>query len=99
MPRTTTEPKAQVVTFRIDPALKADLSQLAQRESKPVGEVLRDLIRERVERQRRRDFEAEAHRQSLVIAAAARDPESDEAATLRELDALFDELAEAEDRE
>lgn len=99
MPRTTTEPKAQVVTFRIDSALKADLSQLAARESKPVGEVLRDLIRERVEWQRRRDFEAEAHRQSLVIAAAARDPDSDEAATLRELDALFDELAEAEDRE
>lgn len=99
MPRTTTEPKVQVVTFRIDPALKADLSQLAERESKPVGELLRDLIRERVERQRRRDFEAEAHRQSLVIAAAARDPDSDEAATLRELDALFDELAEAEDRE
>lgn len=92
MPRTTTEPKAQVVTFRIDPALKADLSKLAERESKPVGELLRDLIRERVERTRRRDFEAEAHRQSLVIAAAARDPNSDEAAMLRELDALFDGL-------
>ncbi|MGH9382503.1 MAG: ribbon-helix-helix protein, CopG family [Thermoanaerobaculia bacterium] len=99
MPRTTAPAKPHVVTFRIDPRMKADLEELAERESRPVGEVLRELVREHVDRQRRREFEAEAHRQSLELAAAARDPDSDEAAMLRQLDVLFDELAAAEDRE
>lgn len=99
MPRTTTEPKAHVMTFRIDPALKSDLSELARQESKPVGELLRELVREHVERHHRREFEAEAHRQSLEIAAAARDPNSDETTILRELEGFFDELAASEDEE
>jgi len=39
-------------------------------------------------------FEAEARRQSLEAAAAAQDPESDEAAMLRWLDAQLAELAD-----
>jgi hypothetical protein len=58
------------------------------------------LVRERVEQQRRREFEAEARRQSRLVAAAAQDPDSDEAAVMRELEANFDEFArELEDRE
>jgi hypothetical protein len=49
--------------------------------------------KQRVEEQRRREFEAEARRQSREAAAAARNPESDEAQTMRELDALLDESA------
>lgn len=98
MSRTTTESKAHVMTFRIDPALKADLSELARQESKPVGELLRELVRERVERQRRREFGAEAHGQSLEI-AAAHDPNSDETTMLRELEGLFDDLTASEDEE
>lgn len=96
MPQTS----AETVTFRIDPALKAALAELAEAESKPVGALLRELVRERVEQQRRRAFEAEARRQSRLIAAAARDPDSDEAAVMRELEASFDEFArELDDRE
>ena len=91
---------AETLTFRIDPALKAALAELAQAEAMPVGALLRKLVRERVEQKRRCEFEAEARRQSRLIAAAARDPDSDEAAVMRELEANFDELArELEDRE
>lgn len=83
MPRTTREAKAETVTFRIDPALKVGLAEVAEQEAKPVGELLRELVRERIERQRRRAFEAEARRQSAIIAAAAADPDSDEAELMR----------------
>jgi len=93
MPRVTPEPKGETVTFRIAPALKAALAAIAEQERRPVGELLREMIRERVEQNRRREFEAEARRQSLLLAEAARDPNSDEAAIMRELDANFDEFA------
>lgn len=44
-------------------------------------------------RNRRPEFGAEAHRQSHLIAEAARDPASDEALIMLELDANFDDLA------
>jgi hypothetical protein len=96
MPRTTTEPKADSLTFRIPPALKADLAAIAEKEAKPLGELLRELIRDRIEQERRREFEAEARRQCLLINAAAQDPNSDEAAVMRELEANFDEFAREE---
>ena len=100
MASTHTSPKAETVTFRIDPELKAALAEIAQRESKPVGELLRELVRERVEQKRRRAFETEARRQSRLITAAAQDPGNDEAAVMRELEANFDEFAhELEDLE
>jgi hypothetical protein len=83
------EIKTETVTFRIDPALKDEFAEIAEAEAKPVGELLRELVRERVKQQRRRAFEAEARRQSLKIAAAAQDPNSDEAAVLREMEAHF----------
>ena len=94
MPRTTPALKAETLTFRIEPALKAALIKIASEERRPVGDLLRDLVRARVERRRRRAFEAEAHRQSQELAAAAQDPQSDEAAMLRWLDATLLELAD-----
>lgn len=91
MARTTTDHKAEIMTFRVPAELKAAFADIAREESKPVGELLRELIRERIEQRKRREFEAEARRQCLEIAAAARDPNSDEAVVMRELDALFDE--------
>ena len=91
MTRTSAEPNADIITFRIPPALKAAFAEIARQEAKPVGELLRELIRERVKQKERREFEAEARRECLEINAAARDPNSDEAAVMRELDALFDE--------
>ena len=83
-----------MVTVRLDPALKADLADVAKQESKALGELLREPIREHVARKKRQDFEAEAHRQSLEAAAVARDPDSDEAQVMRELEADLEELAD-----
>lgn len=91
MPRATQHPKAETFNFRIDPALKTAFTQATEAEDKPAAQVLRDFMRAYVERQRRKAFEAEARRQSLAIAERARDPQSDEARSLMELDALFDE--------
>jgi len=93
MARTSTDHKADIITFRIPPALKAALTEVAEQESKPVGELLRELVRDRVAQKERREFEAEARRQSMIIASAAEDPDSDEAVVMRELDANFDEFA------
>jgi hypothetical protein len=90
----TTESKVEMVTVRLDPALKADFAELARRESKAMGELLRELIRDHVARTKRQEFEAEAHRQSLEAAAAARDPKSDEARVMRELDLELGEIAD-----
>jgi Arc/MetJ family transcription regulator len=93
MSRTGTAVKAEILTFRIDASLKREVSRIARTERKPVGELLRELVQERVDRKRRLAFEAEARRQSLLLAAAAQDPNSDEAAVMRELDANFEEFA------
>lgn len=94
MPRSTPVPEADTVTFRVDPALKAELIRLAHQNDKSVGEFLRGLARNRVEQERRREFEAEAHRQSLAIAERARDPSTDEYAIMREMEAELADLAD-----
>jgi hypothetical protein len=81
--------KTETVTFRIEAALKDELAVIAETERKPVGELLRDLVRDHIKRRKRREFEAEARRQSLLIAERAKDPNSDEAQVMRELDAHF----------
>jgi hypothetical protein len=86
--------KVETVTFRIDSALKTAFAQIAAEEAKPVGELLRELVRDRVERKARREFEAEARRQSLEAAAAALDPRGEEAAVLRELEAELEEFSD-----
>jgi hypothetical protein len=92
MPHPIHKSKAETLTFRIEPALKQALSKVADEEHKPVGQLLRELVRERIERRRRRAFESEARRQSAEAAAAA--PNGDEAAMLRWLDASVDTLVD-----
>jgi hypothetical protein len=93
MARTSQEPKHEIVTFRIAPALKAAFAKIAQQERKPLGELLREMVRERVEQKHRREFETEARRQSLAAAALAENPDSDEAAVMRELEEELKEFA------
>ena len=87
-------PNAETVTFRIDSVLKTAFAKIAAEESKPVGELLRELVRERVEQKARREFESDAQRQSLEAAATARDPRSDEAAVMREMEAELEEFSD-----
>jgi hypothetical protein len=87
------ETKTETVTFRIEAALKGEFAEIAEAEHKPVGELLRELVRDHIKQKKRREFEAEARRQSRLIAEAAKDPNSDEAQVMRELDAHFEEFA------
>lgn len=73
------------------PALKAAFTQAAESEDRPAAQLLRDFMRAYVEGQKRKVFEGEARRQSLAVAKRARNPESDEATSLKELDILFNE--------
>ena len=83
--------EAETRAEHIDPALKAAFTQATEAEDKPAAQVLRDFMRAYVERRNLRAFEAEAWRQSRAAAARARDPQSDEAQSLREMEALLDE--------
>lgn len=78
--------KTEIVTFRIDAALKDEFAGIAVEEDKPVGELLRELVREHVKRRKRLAFEAEARRQCELLNAEARDPNSDEAQVMREIE-------------
>jgi len=90
MSRTSEHRKVESFNFRIDPALKAAFVAATEAEDRLAASVLRDFMRAYVARRKRRAFVVEAQRQSRAIAARARDPESDEARALRELDALFE---------
>jgi len=98
MPRTSQNPKDSSFNFRIDPGLKAAFTRAAEAEDRPAAQVLRDFMRAYVARQKRLSFEAEARRQSLEAARLARDPVSDDYASLREFEALFDEDLFADER-
>jgi hypothetical protein len=93
MPRTSLDPKTDTITFRLPAALRTVLAEIAEREAKPVAELLRELVSDRVRLEQRRAFEAEARRQSLEAAAAEADPNSDAAAVQREIDGLLDDFA------
>lgn len=80
------------ITFRLDPGLKAALADLANRDRKSLGALLRDLARDRVDAEHYRSFEREARRQSRVAASMAREPGTDEHTVMREIEAELDEF-------
>ncbi len=96
MARTSQFPKDQTFNFRIDPALKVAFVAAAETADRPASQVLRDFMRAYVRRGERLAFAAEASRQSLAIAARAREPGSDEAAVMREIADEIDDVAFAD---
>lgn len=96
MARVSQHAKEQTFNFRVDPALKAAFQSATEAEDKPAAQVLRDFMRVYVARRGRRDFIAEARRQSEAIAVRAADQATDEAAVMRELEAnladIMDEI-------
>jgi antitoxin component of RelBE/YafQ-DinJ toxin-antitoxin module len=92
VPRTTQHPKEASFNMRIDPKLKEAFTKAAEAEDKPAAQVVRTFMRAYVRQRERRAFEAQARRDSLLIAERARDPNSDEAQVMREIEAdLADE--------
>jgi predicted DNA-binding protein len=93
MPKTNQHPKGETFNFRVDPALKAAFTAATEADDRPAAQVLRDFMRIYVKQKEDQAFAAEAHRQSLAIAARSRDPGSDDHASLTELEVLVDEDA------
>ncbi len=87
MPRASQHPKETSFNLRIDPALKAAFTRATEAEDKPAAQVVRDFMRAYVRARERRAFAVQARRDSLVIKAAASDPNSDEAQVMREIEA------------
>ena len=79
MPRTSVRPKVESFNFRVDPELKAAFAAATAEEDRPAGQVLRDFMRGYVARRQERVLDAEAKRQSRIVAEQAADPSSDEA--------------------
>ena len=90
MPRTSTNPRADSFTFRLDPALKVALTHAAADARMPPAELVRTLVRTHLAGRERRAFEVEARRQSLAIAQRAADPSTDEARIMAEIEADLD---------
>jgi hypothetical protein len=57
-------------TFRIDTRLKQEFLKVTDKENKPGSQVLRDLMAAYIQRKKRKEFEAEARRQSRLIASS-----------------------------
>jgi antitoxin component of RelBE/YafQ-DinJ toxin-antitoxin module len=57
-------------TFRVDQTLKKTFMAVTEKENKPVAEVLRKFMADYIERKKKKEFEAEARRQSALIAAS-----------------------------
>jgi hypothetical protein len=57
-------------TFRIDMRLKQEFLKVTDKENKPGSQVLRDLMAAYIQRKKRKEFEAEARRQSRLIASS-----------------------------
>lgn len=67
---------SDTLNFRLEPQLKADFIAAAERERRPVADVLRDLMRNYVRDRKRRAFVAEARRQSRLIASSQEEKEA-----------------------
>lgn len=95
MPYTQRSRKRSMVTFRVEPEVKRELSRLAKKDKKSLAALMRELAHKRIETENREEYEAEARRQSLEIAERARTPDTDDHRMMRELEGdlewFFDE--------
>ncbi len=70
MPIAATHSKESTLNLRLDADLKEQFAAAAEAEDRPAAEVIRALMRSYVEDARRRQFAAEARRQSRLIATS-----------------------------
>ena len=75
MTKTNQNPAGSTFTFRIDPILKSEFTAATEAENQPVAQVLRAFMSAYVARKKRKEFEAEAHRQSSLIASSPEEKE------------------------
>lgn len=70
MPKHSSHSEHSTFTLRMDIKLKKEFMSAARAENRPVAEIIRDLMASYVERKKKREFEAEARRQSAIIAGS-----------------------------
>ena len=76
-------------SLKLEPELRDAFVAATSAAHRPAAQVVRDMMREYVERQAERAFADEARRQSLAIARRSATPGTDDHASLGELDALL----------
>lgn len=91
MARSSQNPKETSFNLRIDPALKAAFTAAAEADDKPAAQLVRDFMQAYVRRRKRLAFEAEAGRQSRLVAEASADPRSDDHSVMREIEAELED--------
>ena len=82
MPIATSRSSAETITIRVERTLKDEFISATKTEDRPASEVLRDLMLAYIQDRERKRFEADALRESKLIAASF-----DE----KEVDLLFEE--------
>jgi Arc/MetJ-type ribon-helix-helix transcriptional regulator len=82
--------KDETFTFRLDETLKRELSRAAADAHVQPGELVRALVRRHLDHEARKTFEAEAHRQAVMVAEQSADFERDDAEIMRELGTYLD---------
>jgi antitoxin component of RelBE/YafQ-DinJ toxin-antitoxin module len=70
MPRTIGRAAESTLNLRVDAKLKMEFAAATEAEDRPASEVLRTLMRDYVEGAKKRQFAAEARRQSKLIATS-----------------------------
>lgn len=65
-----TNSKESTLNLRVDSSLKEEFSAAVKTEGRPSAEVIRSLMRRYVDEVKRRQFAAEARRQSQLIASS-----------------------------
>lgn len=86
MPRISAHPKEESFNFRVDPRLKAAFQEATATEDISAAQVIRNFMRAYIEQKKRNHFAVEMRRQAAILADAARDPNTDEARVMRELE-------------
>jgi predicted DNA-binding protein len=81
------------INVRLGRRYKEALEELARDRNRTVSAVVREVLEEYVDAERRRAWEAEARRAARTLAEDAKEPESAEAETLRILEANLEEFA------
>lgn len=86
------DPKV-TMNFRLGRDMKRSLAALAQKDRKPVGQLVREAVEGYVVDRKRAAWEEEAQRSALEIRRASEVAGSDEAESLRGLDGALAEYA------
>ncbi|MEX2528569.1 MAG: ribbon-helix-helix protein, CopG family [Gemmatimonadota bacterium] len=89
-----TDDVKEPINVRLGQDYKRALEELARDRNRTVSSVVREVLQDFVDAERRRAWEAEARRSARVLAEEAEDPDSPEAETLRTLEANLEEFAQ-----